>query len=878
MKIRAITLKNVRRFQGTTARISGLADGITTICAPNESGKSTFFDALHAIFFYPHSGQPLEVRSLQPHSKGAVEISVDVEDDDGNPFRIEKRYMASKSATITDLATDRLIAQADEAEQWIKTLIGADAHGPAGLLWVRQGISGFGPDGSGAREKGEREKLREARQTLMSSVAGQIDNVTGGRRMDQIMKACEADLDALATRTGQPKAGGEWNKAVKRVEDLEAEETRLASQVSELGQALREHAQIKAAHKASENPDAAAKRDQAIKSAQKALEDAQGHARHIVERQRDLRLAELEAKACKDRIDADAAAGALRKRLETAEKVTKDAAKVTGVDAEKAKKAHEKATLDLRDVRSHLKSARDTLSAARKRLDRRQKAQERKNLVALLAKVDAFEKARKAHAATLRDIRITQKDLDRLNTLTQNLVTTKALREAGAATLQVSYAGQTVLMDADQPLPENEEIPLLRDMNIELPGIGSMKLAPARIAGSSDAEDPDDIAAQISTLLSDLELDGMEAARFEMRRRTDAEREELLARQSIETLVPDGTEQLRRDLDDIEEDDADDEGEVIDVDDLQSRVSAAEEKERIAADYQDETRLAHEAAAGLATAARTKHSLALEALEAPAAAELSAQEHAEMEKSLEAAQGTVSRIKADIEELQKEAPDTEAAEALVARLASARDNATKERERRLERLNILGGVIRARADDGVETRLEETRGKLEKARSRAERYKFEVEALSELRGHLETSRKQAHDAYFEPVKKEIGPLLSMLHDDAAVEMDPDTMLPIKIVRDGIAEKIDTLSGGASEQIAILTRLAFAKLYSRAGKKVPVILDDALVYSDDDRIVKMFTALTRSAKDQQIIVLSCRTRAFEELGGTRATIEIPDQMA
>jgi uncharacterized protein YhaN len=52
------------------------------------------------------------------------------------------------------------------------------------------------------------------------------------------------------------------------------------------------------------------------------------------------------------------------------------------------------------------------------------------------------------------------------------------------------------------------------------------------------------------------------------------------------------------------------------------------------------------------------------------------------------------------------------------------------------------------------------------------------------------------------------------------------------------------------------------------------LDDALVHSDDDRIEAMFTALHRVAQDQQIIVLTCRQRAFASLGGDRlrATVE------
>src|SRR3546814_10042253 len=54
--------------------------------------------------------------------------------------------------------------------------------------------------------------------------------------------------------------------------------------------------------------------------------------------------------------------------------------------------------------------------------------------------------------------------------------------------------------------------------------------------------------------------------------------------------------------------------------------------------------------------------------------------------------------------------------------------------------------------------------------------------------------------------------------------------------------------------------------ARDGKPAPVILDDALVYSDDDRIERMFDALHRQAREQQIIVFSCRQRAFQRLGG------------
>jgi uncharacterized protein YhaN len=87
-----------------------------------------------------------------------------------------------------------------------------------------------------------------------------------------------------------------------------------------------------------------------------------------------------------------------------------------------------------------------------------------------------------------------------------------------------------------------------------------------------------------------------------------------------------------------------------------------------------------------------------------------------------------------------------------------------------------------------------------------------------------------------------------------------------LARKGQDEDISVLSGGMREQLAILTRPAFARLLAKEGQPVSVILDDALVYSDDNRIERMFDALHRQAKDIQILVFTCRQRAFEKLGG------------
>ena len=140
-----------------------------------------------------------------------------------------------------------------------------------------------------------------------------------------------------------------------------------------------------------------------------------------------------------------------------------------------------------------------------------------------------------------------------------------------------------------------------------------------------------------------------------------------------------------------------------------------------------------------------------------------------------------------------------------------------------------------------------------------------------LQSHLENARAEAQETYFEPVRHELLPLLRQLHAGAEFQIDVDKLLIETVMRNGVADKIDALSGGAFEQIAILRRLAFAKLFAKHGNHVPIILDDALVHIDDERISTMFDMLAQIAREQQIIVLSCRTRAFSDLGGERAFI-------
>jgi uncharacterized protein YhaN len=93
-----------------------------------------------------------------------------------------------------------------------------------------------------------------------------------------------------------------------------------------------------------------------------------------------------------------------------------------------------------------------------------------------------------------------------------------------------------------------------------------------------------------------------------------------------------------------------------------------------------------------------------------------------------------------------------------------------------------------------------------------------------------------------------------------------------VARGGAPEPFERLSEGTREQIAVLTRLAFAELLADQGLPATVVLDDALVFSDDRRIEQMFAILAAAATRLQIIVLTCRERLFEGLPAQRLRLE------
>ncbi len=864
MKLAGIRFHNVKRFGGRGVAIENIGEGVNVLCAANEFGKSTSFEALHGLFFLPHSSMAGGVRNLRPYSGGNPLIEADIVVGDAR-YRVTKQFYSGRFAKVVDLASGRLIAQADEAENFIARLIQGGAGGPAGLLWVRQGVTGVEP-----RSRTDEENDRQVRTSLLESVQGEVEAVTGGRRMAGVMAAATEAAGELITPTGKPRAGGRYaialalrDRLVDEVRLLENEVTALRDELDRRGGAQRRLAEL-------EDADARAARQQDIDKAERAFEAARAQADRLKTLQAELDLARerrdaaardhrrfVDALAEADQV-ADDSGTAVRHRDEAVERRRSTRETIATAQAEvEAAEADETAARELLRLLDSAEKARDA-AGRRTEWEARLEHAER-----IRATIEGCE-------AQLAGLRLPKGAVDELAELDIEVARIRAVRDAARPSVTIVYddAANARVTMAGSVLNHGEERGYDGQAQVIAPGIGTITLR-------SNAATRDDgrlttAEARRQTLLASMGVTDLAAARAQQVRAQSIEAQANEAGAQLKVIAPDGLEALRETVAALA--DIDPAPIELKADPVATRAACegAERRRREATQtirtaeparlHADEAFITAETAlASLRT--REERIVAVlgqadgrEPLRQTLAASL-----ADCEMALTEAQRAYDRQHAD-------ALDLVAVEATLRRVRSIEQSAATEIQQVRESIAGLNARIAARSDEAVEENWREKREALDGAEGRVAAFAQEVAVLARLTQALEAARADARDLYLKPVMTELRPLLGLLFDDVAISFDDRTLLPQTIVRNGQEEDVERLSGGMREQLSVLTRLAFARLLARDGRPAPVILDDALVYSDDDRIERMFDALHRQAQDQQIIVFSCRQRAFQRLGG------------
>ena len=237
----------------------------------------------------------------------------------------------------------------------------------------------------------------------------------------------------------------------------------------------------------------------------------------------------------------------------------------------------------------------------------------------------------------------------------------------------------------------------------------------------------------------------------------------------------------------------------------------------------------------------------------------------------ETAQQTKATTLAAVQQAAPDAAEIERRELRCQRLEQALENHQAELMQLERDIGRLTGQIQAAGGDGVGEAHAAAQEQRLLAERECARLQERVATLQLLRDTVGGCLAEGRERYYEPVRRHLRPYLHDLFPGAELELgDGFTITGMKHTR---SESFKRLSGGTQEQIAVLVRLAIGTMLAERGGNVPIILDDALVYCDDDRINLMFDALSRAGKHQQIIVLTCRLRSFASLGGHTLRVQM-----
>jgi DNA repair exonuclease SbcCD ATPase subunit len=861
MKLRAISLYNVRCFT-YPVEITGIGSGLNVLTAQNESGKSTIFDALHALFFKGHKSWDKDVVGLAPHAGGDPDIAVELEIDN-NLFRVEKRWSKARKGEARVFRDGHLIKQADDAEAWLaKALKSPRDGGPAGLLWVRQGLTNL--DAGDA--------ARTARRDLLSSVAGEVEAMTGGRRMDAARDQCQQELDRYVTKNGKAKAGGPLKLADDEVSALEKRRDELSTKASALRTDLDRRHNLRRELAELEDSEGDIARKARLVEAQNAYDEAFRHAEALERAIEAEKIKRLEMERAQERLAA--IQGALAE-----EKTASHALEAARAEAAVKDSQYREAEVACGDAKKRYDEARSTAESASEIYRRTLHAQasataaeRRTELAVRLAKAEGLRAELEIAAADAK-IGPTEKVLKELEALADEVRFLRKSHENEAAAVTMKYAvgrNDGVALHG-RPLPEGERVAMPDGATLEIDGIGCLTVHPGAGSGS------DTLAVAEKALTDALAAAGhstMETVRAAARARADAEARKRDADNQLNAVAPDGIDALREMIAQLPEP-VEAEAELPSAIDAQEAERAAQCASADAHDTLEKAR----AAVGVAQIAAARAAAAVENLEdratrARAALDSIAEAEAEktrLETSLLEYCAALEKAVRQREAISAVAPDLEAARATLQRAQSVIKRVDEDRQRIRLELGKLDTAIEMHAAEAVDEELEDVELRLKAARRRLDEIMFEVSVLQKLDGALETAQVTARDRYVEPVLRELKPLIRLLWPEAELRFDADNVLPTALVRAGTEEDFDVLSGGTQEQIALLVRLAFARMLATSGQPAPVILDDAIVYTDDDRIERMFDALTRQAQDLQIIVFSCRQKAFRDLGGRSLAI-------
>jgi DNA repair exonuclease SbcCD ATPase subunit len=888
MKIRWIELENFRKFSGTI-RVNGIADGVNLLVGRNELGKSTLLAAINGVIFEKAKSQSQQVRSFRHFADGTVpRVSMGFELDDSQ-WTLRKRFAGQAGKALLECSDGKRFED-EAAEDRLQRLLGfapgaRNAEpGIWGTLWVRQGDSFHDPD------------LDEpARRTLQSCLERQVGAVTGGLRGQRIPEAIERDLNDLTSTRG-PR--GSYKEASEQLETARARVNELEGKCKDLFDRMSRLAELHRELKGFQSDWDEAAHRQWLEAERKSRSEALAKSVKIEAARNSSKLADNRAEQAQEGV---------RERGQLAAEVARLERDVEALHTKfavaQAQQASARGMVEAQELQ--LARLRDRERLAGEQSRRLERIRAAAILASTVSRCDATlaEAAQLQHhverlAHEIGGIAATQESVTLIEDATTAFSAAEAALQAVATTIAITVRPEAVAAISvnDAPLTTGEaSFPIVARTTIDVKAVGRITVEPQIKGRDAMVEELALAKEALKTSLEAAAATTLAEARSSAARRAELRRQLEQARRDIARLAPgDRKNHLSPGFDALRER----------ANELRGRLAAETKQLEIESlptsdEIDQQIRDAHAAAERLASeistfslglaepkAVLTRAELEAQALQQRLASATDALETtmAKLAVGRATVGDEVLQVQADelarkateerriLAEIEREQGETIATiEARIRRLEAAERNQASS----VANLNIeitrLATWIEANEGAGLEEELEITKSDVARLETRLRDYDLEVRTLKLLLDTLRTAEREAKARYLAPVVTRVRPYLDVLLPGAEIVLDENFHIAA-VHRNGAEEAFDYLSAGTQEQIAVLTRLAFAELLLDEGRPATIILDDALVFSDDDRIERMFDIMTRAGEKTQIIVLTCRRRLFTRLGATVLRIE------
>lgn len=903
MILHRISVENWRCFL-SRVEVGPFSESINVLHAPNASGKTSLFQALLRGLLDSHRTKGQGVEELRPWGR-SLSPGVTVEfSQNGARWRIRKQFLDSPSAVLERFEDGGFVrfAEGEAADRETRNMFSRNPParglsrpenwGIAQVLWVPQGELGYreltgdlvadvraalGAQFVRSGEEPFQKKIEEAYNQFFTG-GGKLKTGKGGTELGRLREELES---AKSLKAELERRHSLYEESARAVEDLRARRAqarREAESISAALQTAREQAktyrgllieiesQREKSSSAEARHQAIAERIDSIRHTERGLEELRTnlvrHREELPEREKEVLARESEAAAAKAKLED------IRHRRSEVDH-----------SAERAERA-----------RAYLETGEtlDRLNASLLRI-----AELRETLAQLRAESGRIVAP---DSSQLRDIRDLARVIDEMNVRIESALISVELVPREARTVQILDGEETGerTLSAGSPF-EAKGSP---EVVIDLEGFGRIRASgpsgsveefrtkrneaekrlgeSTRAYGTSSVRELEAIAeardrldkkaaeikAQLSALLSGRPIESLEADRL----RLEASRRSILEQEPEWEVSPPVWEDLRQEADRIKRD-------------FIRQVETAEAE-------RDSKQTAFAAAATRKTSLferceemeRQSASLGQRLKELTQDGAASEEREKQKREAALAWEAAREKLRAAEEALGRyEGNPIDLVENLERQIEAADRNATAA----LEREKHQEGRLQELSGEGTYSALAEAEERAADLERRVEEETVRVGAIRLLYDTLRDHHDRAMETVLKPVADLVSRNLERIGGSRfgrlrlGENFEPKAMVP-RLADNEVS--IDQLSGGETEQVFLVTRLALAETLAQEERQL-VVLDDILTATDAGRLARIMTLLEESAERLQILILTCHPERYGGLkGGKFVDLELAIQSA